>query len=330
MRKVNIAVLGCSSIAERSIIPAIKENPSFMLKMVGSRTEEKGKNFAAKFNCEFGSYNDVIYSNEIEAVYLSLPSGLHYEWGRNILGQGKHLLMEKPFASNLDDAFELIQLAEQKGLIAMEGLAYVFHPYLNKFMQLLNNGVIGEVRYLHSSFGFPYLPENDIRNKPDIGGGAILDNLIYPLSFALDIFGPSYKRITSNIIWNDQLKIDDRGFLKIDWLNVSANLNYGFGFFYQNFIELWGDKGVIRVDRAFTSPKDLPVEIKIENAEGKKTLEIEPANQFDLMLSAFFRKIMRKDDLEINEKSSIKQRMSIISELYLKSRKHDKSVDFGI
>lgn len=330
MTKIKIAVIGCSSIAERTVIPSIIENSCFSLVMVGSRSKQKGEVFANKFNCKFGSYHDVLASEEVDAVYISLPAGLHYYWGKEVLNHNKHLLMEKPFVSTYQEACELIHLAKCKRLVAMEGLAYVFHPYMPELMKLLANNTIGDLRYIHSSFGFPFLPKTDIRNNPDIGGGAILDNLIYPLSFALKVFDSNYQKLSANIIWNEQTQIDERGFLKIDWHNVSAHLNYGFGFFYQNFVELWGNKGLIRIDRAFTSPKDYCVTIKVSDSNRSYSIEIPPANQFSLMLTAFFQKITGTDQSEISENDDILHRMKIISQLYFNRRNHDKDFNSGI
>jgi NDP-hexose-3-ketoreductase len=321
MKKINIGIIGCSSIANKTVLPVIKSNSLFNLVKVGSRSIEKGKIFADKFNCAYGTYEDVLKDPIIDAIYVSVPSGLHYEWGKKVVEAGKHLLLEKPFTDTYEHSKNIIDIAEKNNLIAMEGLVYVYHPYYIKLKELIDQGTIGKVRLIESSFGFPYLPDNDVRNMANIGGGAILDNLIYPLSVSLDILGGQIENINYNIIYDDRLKVDKRGFLRIDYPDSAANITYGFGFYYKNTIDIWGSEGMISIDRAFTKPFDMSTEIVLKKDYKTQTISVEPANQFLLMLDAFYNKIVSGNDGGKNEKSDILKRMKIISELYLSTIK---------
>lgn len=316
MKPINIGIIGCSAIANKTVLPSIKNSKLFNLVMVGSRSEEKGKTFADNFDCDFGSYEDVLNHDGIDAIYVSVPTGLHYEWGMRVLEAKKHLLLEKPFTATIEQAKEIIERALSDNLIAMEGLAYVYHPYFIELQKLLNKNVIGKVRSLESSFGFPSLPLTDIRNKSDIGGGAILDNLIYPLSVCLSLLGNDYERKSYKIQYNNILNIDERGYLRLDWAECSANIVYGFGFSYKNIIEIWGSAGTITVDRAFTKPADMKAIIAVKTNEGTRDIEVEAVNQFEHMLTGFYQKISGEDVSSKNEKNDILNRMDIISEMY--------------
>jgi NDP-hexose-3-ketoreductase len=313
---INIGILGCSAIADKTVLPTIKCNPNFNLVMVGSRSEEKGRVFGEKYGCKFGDYEAVLNNKSIDAIYVSTPTGLHFEWGMEVLGSGKHLLLEKPFTATIEQAIEIVETAKNKNLIAMEGLAYVYHPYFIELKNLIDKNVIGEIRLVESSFGFPKLPITDIRNKHEIGGGAILDNLIYPLSLGLSLFGDNYQSHSYQIHYNKDLKIDERGFLRLDWENLSANLTYGFGFTYKNCIDFWGSNGTISIDRAFTKPANQDAEIIIKTNDGINRVVVNAANQFDLMLDGFYQKISGQDLSNKNEKNDILSRMELISEMY--------------
>ncbi len=316
-RKVNIGVLGCSAIAERSTIPAILESGKFRLMAIGSRTQDKAEKLAARYGGVGSSYAGVLENSEIEAVYVPLPSGLHYEWGKKVLQAGKHLLMEKPFVESYERAEELIRYAASRNLVAMEGLTYVYHPLIVKVFELIRNHEIGTVRLIDASFGFPVLPEKDIRNDASLGGGAILDNLIYPLSLSLHLLQNKYDKLSYHIVGDEKSSIDARGFLRIDSSEVSAHINYGFGFYYRNCFSIWGDAGIIEVDRAFTRPKDMVGEIILKK-EGQKDnrIMVEPANQFLETIKAFYKKIMGADESGMNEGDDILHRMKIISAMY--------------
>ncbi len=296
------------------------ENKFFKLVSVGSRSKEKGERFARKFNCRATSYDGVISDDLVDAVYVSLPSGLHYEWGLNVVNSGSHLLLEKPFADTFERAAEIIGTARKNSVVAMEALTYVYHPLFAEVSRLLKNGEIGTVRHVEASFGFPFLASSDIRNDRSLGGGAILDNLVYPLSFCLNLIDGEYHSRSFHIIQDKERGIDSRGFLRIDWHGVSADITYGFGFSYRNSFTVWGDKGILHVDRAFTRPKEMAGEIAIQKEGGeKKTVSIEPANQFNLLLKAFYEKIIGRDATGINEGEDILKRMKIISEMYRSS-----------
>jgi predicted dehydrogenase len=237
------------------------------------------------------------------------------------VNSGSHLLLEKPFVDTLERAAEIVDTARKKKVVAMESLTYVYHPLFTEVSRLLKDGEIGAIRHVEASFGFPFMPSSDIRNNRSLGGGAILDNLVYPLSFCLNLLDHEYHDRSFHIIHDKIRNIDSRGFLRIDWQDVSANITYGFGFSYRNNFTIWGDKGTLYVDRAFTRPKEMPGEIVIQN-EGvaKRTIAIDPANQFGLLLNAFCQKIIGADKSGINEGENILRRMKIISEMYKTSQ----------
>jgi predicted dehydrogenase len=316
MEKVKIAVIGCSAIAKKTVIPTIISSACFDLKLVGSRTVEKGKQFADMFECDHGTYEDVLNNSDISAVYVSVPTGLHYSIAKQVLEAGKHLLLEKPFTDSLKSAQDLIDTAKLKGLIAMEVLPYVYHPYFKEVQELLKQNIIGKIKLIECSFGFPYLPLTDIRNKVEIGGGAILDNLIYPLSASMLIADQPIISKSYRLMLDKKLNIDESGFLRIDWNEFSANINYGFGFSYKNSIQIWGSEGTITVDRAFTKPADAITEIIIKKSNNVETVIIPATGQFDLMVQSFYNKITGLDQSGKNENGDILKRMAIISELY--------------
>ena len=323
MEKINVGVIGCSAIADKTVIPTIKEHEAYNLIMVGSRTSEKGERFAKKYNCNYGLYNDVLNSADIDAVYVSLPSGLHYEWGKKTLEAGKHLLLEKPFTDTYEHAKDIIDYATAHNLVAMEALPYVYHPYFDKLKELIGQNIIGEIRLIESSFGFPYLPTNDIRNNAEIGGGAILDNLIYPLSASISLLGDKYKSISYNLVYNKELGIEDRGFLRLDWDDKCANINFGFGFSYKNTIDIWGSEGAIDIKRAFTKPATMIADIIIEKNNITELITIPAANQFYLMIDAFYKKVVGLDKTKRNENDDVLSRMKVISQMYLNKITHD-------
>ena len=151
-----------------------------------SRTLEHGKAFASKYGIPkvYGSYAQMMTDSEVDAVYIATPNSLHYENCRMCLEAGKHVLCEKPFTLCVDQAEELYELAEEKGLFIMEAFWIRFLPAYDKLRAMLRDGVIGEVKRITSQFGFTVEGARRERKfKSELGGGALLDIGIYNLGF---------------------------------------------------------------------------------------------------------------------------------------------------
>jgi dTDP-3,4-didehydro-2,6-dideoxy-alpha-D-glucose 3-reductase len=319
-RKLKIGILGCSSIAERKIIPALHKNRHFILGYIASRSNEKAKLFAGKYGCIPLKYEELIKCNEIDAIYVSVPSGLHYRWGKKIILSNKHVLLEKPFTHSYEKSKELIALSRNRNIVAMEGLSYIYHPQYDKLLNVVNECGLGKVKLIEAKFGFPHLPSQDIRYNYKLGGGAILDNLIYPLSAAIGLGGKNFKKIKYNLVFNHDLNIDTAGYIRMDWKEYSANLTYGFGFYYQNNISIWLEKGIIKIDRVFSKPENEVGLIHVMSDKGHETIKIAKADQFNIMFDKFYDKITGKDKSGINENEDILIRNKIISNLLIKIR----------
>ena len=191
MDKVKWGILGAGVIAEK-VASAIKEYPHAVLAGVGSRNLEKAEAFAERVCVEkaFGSYEDLCKSDDIDIIYIATPHTFHKEHTLLALRNGKHVMCEKPFAINMDEAEEMIFEAKSRKLFLMEAIWTCVMPGMIKLKQILNDGIIGKVRLIEADFGFqaPYCPDSRLFN-PELGGGALLDVGIYPLTLALSLFG---------------------------------------------------------------------------------------------------------------------------------------------
>lgn len=320
-RLISIAAIGCSTIADRYALNAIRNSSTLQLTCVASRSTEKATKFAKRFSCRPASYEDAIQSQDIDAVYISLPAALHAEWAKKALSSGKHVLVEKTFSDSLSSATEVIGLARSKKLIVAEALMYVFHPLLGKVKEILASGRIGKLRHIEGRFGFPTQPLSDIRNNRLLGGGAILDTSVYPLSLALELSPNPHRAIHISVSKHEQFDVDGRGTIQMDWPDHSATLIYGFGLSYRNGYTLWGEKGRMEVDRGFSRPPDLPGEITIVENQTSETISVPAADQFQLMMDNFGLKIIGKDSSGVNEGPNILRRMEIIEQLLSRYRK---------
>lgn len=159
---------------------------------VGSRSQESADAFASKFSIATAhpSYEALVADPNVDAIYVSTPHPFHYENALLALNAGKHVLVEKPFTMNASQAEEVVAVAKAKNLVVLEAMWTRYLPHMVRIRQLLKDGVLGDLRTLISdhSQNLPKDPAHRI-NDPALGGGALLDLGIYPVSFAFDVFG---------------------------------------------------------------------------------------------------------------------------------------------
>jgi len=318
-KKINIGVLGCANIAERFIVPTINElDQNFNLIGIASRTAEKAKQFADKFNTKsFVSYESLLNTEHLEAVYIPLPNSLHYEWLKKALGKGLHVLVEKSLACEYNEVVELNNLAKEKGLVLIENFQFRFHSQLQYIKELVDSGKIGELRSIRSSFGFPpFSDKNNIRYKKELGGGALLDAGAYLLKISQIFLGNDIFVDSASLFEDKQKGVDIWGsaYIKKNNAAISAQISFGFDNFYQCNLELWGSKGKLYTNRIFTSPPGFEPTIEAETIDGKESIKLESDHHFKKMLIHFYNQINNKNQIDDEYQQNINQ-AKLIKEL---------------
>lgn len=279
--------MGCAGIAVRSLIPAFFNSKRFKLAGIASRNLEKAREIAAIYNCQaYGSYDDLLDSDEIDLLYIPLPTGLHYEWILKALKKKKHVMCEKSLASKYEEVARLIAAAEKQKLLLIENFQFRFHSQHAWVRNLLVNQEIGQLRCFRSSFGFPPFPDaNNIRYSKVLGGGALLDAGAYTLK-ALQIILPehSFKVKAASLFYADK-EVDLWGGIYLDCAEgIVAELAFGFDNYYQCDYQIWGSKGKIISTRAFTAPAALKPAIVLEKGNKQETIELPADDHFRNML----------------------------------------------
>ncbi|MFL6119724.1 Gfo/Idh/MocA family protein [Actinophytocola sp.] len=253
---INIGILGCADVAWRRMLPAFQANRHVRVVAVASRTGERAAKFAAEFGCEaLVGYSNLLDRDDIDTVYVPLPSRLHAEWIRHALDAGKHVLAEKPATTSAKDTLELARLAEANGLVLMENFMFLHHSRHERVQGLLADGAVGAVRSLHSTFTIPARPPGDIRLAAELGGGALLDNGAYPVRLAQLMLGPDLQVAGATLMTDPRHGVDVAGSALLYRSDgVSALLAFGLDHHYVNDYHVHGSSGRISVDRAFTPP----------------------------------------------------------------------------
>ena len=191
-KAIRWGILGTGKIAQ-AMAAALRDVPGAQLVAVASRSVDGAARFGAQFDIErcHGSYQALADDPGVDVVYIATPHTLHADNALMCLNAGKHVLCEKPFTMNAREAQTVIKLAHQKQLFLMEAMWSRFLPAVQEAQRLIASGAIGTVQQLQADIGFVanFPPEHRLLN-PALGGGALLDIGIYPLSMAAFFLGP--------------------------------------------------------------------------------------------------------------------------------------------
>jgi predicted dehydrogenase len=190
--------LGLLSTANinKAILEGAKETDAVDVVAVGSRDGAKAQAYASEHGLErgHGSYESLLEDPELDAVYISLPNGMHHEWTMRAIAAGKHVLVEKPYSRRPADVEEAWAAAEDAGLVVAEAFMWRHHPQVRQAKELVDGGAIGRLRLIRASFSFPLFDLSDIRMLPDLDGGALMDVGCYCIS-GVRLFGGEPERL---------------------------------------------------------------------------------------------------------------------------------------
>jgi dTDP-3,4-didehydro-2,6-dideoxy-alpha-D-glucose 3-reductase len=288
-RQLRIGVVGCADIARRRTLPAIARSPQVRLAAVASRDAGKAAAFAAEFGCDaVHGYQQLLDRADIDAVYVPLPAGLHAEWVAAALMAGKHVLSEKPCVTRFPEATRLVALARERGLLLMENFMFLHHSQHTAVRKLVADGAIGELRSLQALFGIPPLAAGDVRYRPELGGGALLDTGVYPIRLAQLFLGPSLDVAGAAARQDPDRGVDVAGSALLRApAGQTAELAFGLEHSYRCEYTLWGSTGQLRLTRAFTPPPGWQPVVRIEQQGRVEELTLSPDDQFAGAISAF-------------------------------------------
>jgi predicted dehydrogenase len=210
MSKVKWGVLSGANIGIKRVIPAIIAGRRGVVAAIASRDAERAARVAASFGIarSYGNYEALLADPEIEAIYNPLPNHLHVEWTVKALDAGKHVLCEKPIALNAGQAQAIVDARERSGKRVIEAFMVRFHPQWHRVRTLVQSGRIGTVGAIQSAFVFKVLDPGNVRNRVDIGGGALYDVGCYPIVTARYVFGTDPQRAIALIDRDPQLAVD--------------------------------------------------------------------------------------------------------------------------
>lgn len=287
---IKIGVLCPSEIALRRFMPALMKCEGLEFAGISSASAEEWfgeptdelvemeKNKAKKFTDSYGgrlfeSYNELLSSPDVDAVYIPLPPALHFKWAKKALENGRHVFLEKPFTTAFADTEELLKIAKEKNLAVHENYMFLYHSQLDWIKDKLSE--IGEIRLIRIDFGFPFRGANDFRYNKELGGGALLDCGGYTIKLAGLFLGETAKVTASQLNTKSGFDVDIYGSATLTNSDgLTAQIAFGMDNSYKCSLEIWGSEGTIYTNRILTAPDGFEpvVTVKKGNEEQQFTL----------------------------------------------------------
>ena len=288
MKKLRFGIIGCSRIAESSVIPAILTSKHAELEMIGSRNIKKSKQFANKFKCnKFGNYDDVLENENVDIVYISTPVGLHEKWSVLSAKKGKHILCEKSSTHSFESAKKMVLISKKNNVRLMESLMFRFHPQHKKVQELIKKNYLGKLFTFSGFYGFPPIPKTDIRFNKKLGGGILNDAGCYPICASRILFSEEPESVFCNLVIDKKSKVDTKANLFLKYSRIkSAFMSVGYDVSYRSTYGLWGTKGNLSLKRAYNIPANMSAKITF-NTNKRNIISVKPVNHFSLMIDNF-------------------------------------------
>ena len=309
--KVRWGILGTAKIALTKVIPAMQRSEWCDIVAIASRDFAKAEESAerVKIPTAYGSYEDLLADDSIEAVYNPLPNNLHVPWTIKAAEAGKHVLCEKPIAMNAAEAATLIDVRDRTGVRIQEAFMVRTHPQWVETSRLIQSGCIGSLRSITGFFSYFNPDPANIRNQPDLGGGALMDIGCYPINISRFVYATEPQRV---------LGVVERDGTGTDTL-TSAVLEFpqGHSTFtcstrlapYQRMI-FHGTEGRIEVLIPFNAPHDQPTQIVIDTSDdltgqSAEKIEIPICDQYEIQGTLFSQAIREDSEQPIPLEDSI-------------------------
>lgn len=206
---LRIGILGAARIAPAALVKPAREVEGAEIVAVAARDPNKARRFARKHRLPrvHESYGDLLEDPDIDAVYNPLPNGLHCAWTIAALAAGKHVLCEKPIASNEAEARRMAEAAERAGRVLMEAFHWRYHPLATRILEILAGGELGSIRHVESAVCFPLPIPGDIRWRFELAGGATMDAGCYAVS-QVRHFAGAEPEVVSAVARSSSPKVD--------------------------------------------------------------------------------------------------------------------------
>lgn len=296
---VRWGVLSTAKIGIEKVIPALVGSRLSQATAIASRDPDRAAEIAEGLGIDksYGSYADLLADPDIEAVYIPLPNHMHLEWTLAAAAAGKHVLCEKPLAMTSQDARTMGEACDRAGVLLMEAFMYRLHPLWAELKRMVDEGSIGELRAIQTVFSYFNDDPKNIRNIPEVGGGALYDIGCYAINASRFLFGAEPTTVKGSIHRDETLGTDIVTAGLLDFDGRLATFICSTQMEPDQRVDVYGTEGQLTVEIPFNIPPDRATRI-LRFAGGDAPIdphveshEIAAADPYTVQADAFSRAI---------------------------------------
>ncbi|MEF2073898.1 Gfo/Idh/MocA family protein [Consotaella aegiceratis] len=308
-------ILSTAKIAREQVIPAIMEVENGVLAAIASRDLGRAQALATRFGAPhaFGSYEELLASDVVDGVYIPLPTSQHIEWTLKAIEAGKHVLCEKPMALKASEIEPLVAARDKAGVLVSEAFMVEHHPQWTKVRELIEAGAIGTLKHVQGAFTYYNVDPNNMRNKPELGGGGLPDIGVYPVVTARIATKAEPLQAIARIERDPTFGTDVYADCRLRFADFDMTFYVATQMAPRQVMVFHGDKGFIEVETPFNVGGYGFATVRLEDqAHGHgEVFRFGGANQYRLEVEAFARKAAGEDAIHFTLESSIANQRAI-------------------
>jgi predicted dehydrogenase len=324
MTSINWGIISTAKIGINHVIPAIQESETGTVYAIASRDGEKAKKAAddLKIPVSYGSYEELLADDSIDAIYNPLPNHMHVPWTIKAMEAGKHVLCEKPIALDAEEADALLKkTGEFPDLKVMEAFMYRFHPQWTEARKLVTNREIGPIQSIQSVFSYYNDNPDDIRNRPNMGGGGLMDIGCYCISISRFLFGEEPDRVYGVLDMDPHFDVDRKASGILSFGDKTSTFTCSTQMQNYQRVTVFGTDGLIEIEIPFNAPSDQSTRIYLTKGGEKDTIEIPAAAQYTLQADAFGEAIINNTAVPTPLEDAVAN-MRVIDAMFKSGKKH--------
>ena len=290
---LRFGILSTAKIGRELVVPAIQDAENCVVTAIASRDVTRAREMADRFSVPhaFGSYDEMLASDVIDAVYIPLPTSQHVEWSIRAANAGKHVLCEKPIALKADDIDAIIEARDRNKVVISEAYMVTYAPVWRKVRELLQTGAIGRLKMVQGSFTYFNRDPSNMRNIPELGGGALPDIGVYPTMTTRFATGQEPKRVQAVVERDPEFGTDIYSSVKADFGEFELSFYVSTQMANRQLMVFHGTEGFIEVKSPFNADRWGAEEVELTN-QGHNVSQIfrfQDSRQYKCEAEAFAR-----------------------------------------
>jgi predicted dehydrogenase len=321
---LRFGILSTAKIGRELVVPAIQDAENCVVTAIASRNLSKARDMADRFSVPhaFGSYEEMLASDFIDAVYIPLPTSQHIEWTIKAADAGKHVLCEKPMSLKASEINAVIAARDRNKVLVSEAFMVTYSPVWHKVRSLVQEGAIGRLRHVQGAFTYYNRDAANMRNKPELGGGGLPDIGVYPTITTRFVTNKEPIRVQANTDRDPEFGIDIYSSVRADFGDFELSFYISTQLAARQVMVFHGDKGFIEVKSPFNADRYGAEELELSNQNHSQSqhFRFQDARQYKLEAEAFSRAAQGGTEEVVTLESSVNNQ-KLIDAIYRASEK---------